>query len=167
MGLSNNRVLSVMTVLIVEIKMKHQISRVLTVGLAGIFLFCVGMLVPDIASAQSVNVMQKGKKLGNDLQQIVQSNPAGRVDVILQVEGRPSSLLNALLNRSGVRIRAKYYNFNYVALSLPTAFVSELASFPEVSYVSVDRPVQSFGHVTATTGADSISNRQNAYFLSR
>ena len=138
-----------------EKKMKNRLSKFLV--LTGIFLFCFGIVFSGKARAQSAFGAQKGQKVGTDLQQIVsRSNQSGLVDVIIQIEGKPSGQLNALLNRNGVRIRAKYYHFNYIALRLPAAFVNELSSFSEVSYVSLDRKVESFGHVSSTTGADAV-----------
>ena len=41
------------------------------------------------------------------------------------------------------------------SLSLPLEMIDELASFPEVSYVSSNEVVQTFGHVSTTTGAEA------------
>ena len=39
---------------------------------------------------------------------------------------------------------------------MPANLVETVASFPEVSYVSLDRPTQSMGHVSLTMGADAV-----------
>src|ERR687885_2659549 len=93
-----------------------------------------------------------GKKVSPDLR----GDGANLVRVILQLDGKPSGKLNALLNRNGVHVRASFNNLNAHAVELPQNVVDELASFPEVAYVSADRQTQSLGHVSLTTGADAV-----------
>src|SRR5215204_260501 len=85
----------------------------------------------------------------------LQGAPAQTAGIILQLSGRPSGRLNALLNRNGVHVRAHFNSFNSLALDLPLGVVEELASFAEARYVSTDAAVHTLGHVTATTGADA------------
>ena len=80
--------------------------------------------------------------------------------VILQLMGKPSGRLNALLNRNGVHVRAHFDSFDSLALELPLEVIEELASFPEARFVSTDAAVQSLGHVTATTGTDARNDGQ-------
>jgi len=80
--------------------------------------------------------------------------------VILQLTGKPSGRLNALLNRNGVHVRARFDSFDSLALELPLEVIEELASFPEARFVSTDAAVQSLGHVTATTGTDARNDGQ-------
>ncbi|MBD0326595.1 MAG: S8 family serine peptidase, partial [Pyrinomonadaceae bacterium] len=94
-------------------------------------------------------------KLSADLSE---RRPAGtaRLDCILQLSGKPSGRLNALLNRNGVRIRAHFNSFNSYAVELPASVIEELASFAEVSHISLNKAVESFGHVSNTSGADAV-----------
>src|SRR5215218_2624245 len=75
--------------------------------------------------------------------------------VILQLTGKPSGRLNALLNRADVHVRAQLNSFDALALELPLGVVEELASFGEVRFVSPDSEVVSTGHVVTTTGTDA------------
>src|SRR5919199_4335300 len=93
----------------------------------------------------------KGKKVSPDLKK-----NGSLVRVILQLDGKPSGQLNALLNRNGVHVRASFKNLNAHVVELPQGVVDELASFSEVVYVSADRETQSLGHVSLTTGADAV-----------
>src|SRR5215213_7094516 len=77
------------------------------------------------------------------------------VTVIVTLNGPKSGLLNAFINRAGVHQRREMKQLGMFSLSLPFGMVSELASFPEVSYVSSNEAVRSFGHVSSTTGADA------------
>jgi subtilisin family serine protease len=79
-------------------------------------------------------------------------------EVILQLRGKPSGRLNALLNRAGVHVRARHESFDTLALELPLGVVDELSSFDEVHFVSTDENVVSTGHVTTTTGAEAVRN---------
>ena len=81
--------------------------------------------------------------------------PAQTAEVILQLRGKPSGRLNALLNRAGVHVRAKHDSFETLALDLPLRMVEELASFDEVRFVSPDSDVVSTGHVVTTTGTEA------------
>src|SRR5687768_6399911 len=97
---------------------------------------------------------QGAKKVSPELQG--KNGSGARARVILQLNGKPSGQLNALLNRNGVHVRAAFRNFNAQVVELPESLVGELAAFPEVNYVSVDRETQPLGHVSYTTGSDAV-----------
>lgn len=78
------------------------------------------------------------------------------VNVILQLNDKPGGRLNSLLTRNGAHIRAHFESFNFYHVELPTSAIEELAAYPEVNYVSLDRAANSLGHLTATTGADAV-----------
>jgi subtilisin family serine protease len=75
-------------------------------------------------------------------------------EVILQLSGKPSGRLNALLNRAGVHVRAKLDRLDTLALELPLGVIEELDSLDEVHFVSPDEQVVSTGHVVTTTGTE-------------
>ena len=126
-----------------------------------------GILVCDRASAKSNNhqsdrLAPRGDKVAPDLRTKVRRSQRQRSDdgdllkVILQFNAPPSALVNTLLKRNGVRVRRHFQNLNSKAVELPANVVDQLAAFPEVQTVSLDAEVQSFGHVSLTTGADEI-----------
>ncbi|HEV2904529.1 MAG TPA: S8 family peptidase, partial [Pyrinomonadaceae bacterium] len=78
-----------------------------------------------------------------------------RVKVILQIDGRVTSRLNGFLNQRSVKV-GRFNNLNLSAVELPASLVEELAASEEVSYVSLDKEVRTFGHVSLTTGADAV-----------
>src|SRR5687767_8120412 len=80
------------------------------------------------AASRKVSPDLDGKKSGD-----------APVRVILQLDGKPSGRLNALLNRNGVHVRGSFRNFNAMAVELSASAVAELAAFDEVAYVSADR----------------------------
>ena len=77
------------------------------------------------------------------------------VTVIVTLNGPKSGLLNALMQRAGVQQRREMKRLGTFSLSLPLRMVAELASFPEISYISSNEVVHSFGHVSTTTGAEA------------
>src|ERR1043165_2503602 len=101
------------------------------------------------AAAQAV-------KLSPDLDKRRTGAATARLDCILQLNAKPSGRLNALLSRNGVHIRAHFNSFDSYAIELPASVIEELASFSEVSHISLNNAVESFGHVSSTTGADAV-----------
>src|SRR5205085_4605819 len=124
------------------------------------FSLCCSIVMSDIRVVERRAEASAGKNSGhangNKVSPDLHGKSAGLVRVILQLNDKPSGPLNALLNRNGVHVRATFSNFNAQAVELPESVVDELASFSEVTYVSVDRATQSLGHVSLTTGADAV-----------
>jgi subtilisin family serine protease len=90
----------------------------------------------------------------------------GRARVILQLDEKPTGLLNAFLNRNGIHVRANFDNLNALVVELPVSALEELASFQEVSYVSADREVTSLGgHLSVEVGAEAVRSQVNAVGL--
>src|SRR5215207_4530987 len=77
------------------------------------------------------------------------------VTVIVTLNAPKSGLLNAFTQRARVQQRREMKKLGTFSLSLPLGMVAELASFPEISYVSSNEVVHSFGHVSTTTGAEA------------
>jgi subtilisin family serine protease len=91
------------------------------------------------------------------LRQSLQRVKSGEdIKVIIQLNASPSSRLNALLQRKGIRVKGRFANFQAMALEIPSTTLDELARFPEISYISRDEEIGSSGHVTQTTGTDDI-----------
>src|SRR5215467_5283246 len=99
-----------------------------------------GMLLADVAKASPRNDAANNKgsqnqswqKLAHDLREQIQNG--GRQDtlkVILQLEGKISGQLNALLHSHGVKVKRQFSNFNALALELPANVVEALSHFPE------------------------------------
>src|SRR2546421_7578418 len=131
----------------------------LIVALSLLFALCCSIVITDnqvvMRRAEAKNSgHENGKKVSPDLQG--KSAGSSLVRVILQLNGKPTGQLNALLNRNGVHVRASFSNFNALSVELPANVVDELADFSEVAYVSADRQTQSLGHVSLTTGADAV-----------
>src|SRR2546421_4188102 len=97
----------------------------------------------------------KGDKLSADLREMMQNagSHAGRVSLIVQADDL--NKLASLLKSNGVRVDGRYAQLGAVKIEAPLAVIRKLASNGNTRYLSLDRRVQSLGHVTATTGADA------------
>jgi hypothetical protein len=106
------------------------------------------------ANARSQAAGAKALKISPQLKE--DNRTAGeQVRVVVELSGPASGQLNALLNRNGVHLRKQLQTLRSFSVDLPYGTVGELASFPEVFHVSINRKVEALGHVTATTGTDA------------
>jgi serine protease AprX len=99
-----------------------------------------------------------GEKISRDLREMMTSASAGngRVSVILQVADVDSPELTALFKRYGITISERMAGLNAVKVEATPKAIEELAANNLTNYMSPDRETVSFGHVTATTGADLV-----------
>ena len=132
-----------------------------------LFSLCVGILLAEhpaavsSAHASGGNNSERKEKFSAGLR----ASGDRRVGVVLQLKDKPSGGLNALLNRSGVHVRARLEALSAVAVELPASVLEELASFSEVEFISEDSAVASFGHLSATTGADAVRTQTKTTLL--
>src|SRR5215216_5627283 len=121
------------------------------------FLVCLGSfgINPQRVGAESPKVKtpkvkrSKSEKISPSLN----GHDGELVQIILQLNSAPTGKLKALLQRSGVRVKDEFGEFNSSVVELPPSVVSELAEFDEVEFISLDREVSLLGHVERTTGA--------------
>src|SRR5215207_6857070 len=134
-------------------KKRALFTRTLALALAAVA--CV--ITPGGHAAQSTQgAGRSDEKVSSELRGFVGRTKADTVAVVVQLSAPPSGGLNALLQRSGVRVRGHFAALDALAVELPAAVVDELTSFPEVEWVTRDREVSTAGHVTAATGADAV-----------
>src|SRR2546425_7289627 len=112
-----------------------------------------GILIAERASAAPQGGGKKASKVSSDLN----GRKGGEtVKVILQLRGKMSGQLNALLSRTDIHVKSSFKNFNAQAIEMPASTVDEIAAFDEVSYISEDRETMAMGHLSLTTGADAV-----------
>src|SRR5262249_44154894 len=100
-----------------------------------------------------------GENISSDMRELMQSaGPAGRVSAILQVSDVNDQEVRALLARHGVQVNDSMANLGAMNVELPVQAIDALMKSRSMNYISLDRQMQSFGHVTAATGADQIRN---------
>src|SRR5215212_3146421 len=109
------------------------------------------------ASKAHTSASTRGRKISSDLRELVSGAHSGDelVRIILQGREDTGGNLRSLLQRNGVKVRGHFNNLDTRVVEVPASMIDELAADPDVSYLSPDREVQSFGHVSATTGTDA------------
>ncbi len=84
------------------------------------------------------------------------------IRTIMQVRDSQSLNLNQLLKRYGVRIHRQMDNLQMLDVELPEGALRELAESDDVQFISTNRGVAAFGHLTTTTGAEAVRNQTDA-----
>ena len=98
-----------------------------------------------------------GEKISEDLRGLIDSgNAPARVKAILQVNNTNNQELRAQLAKYGVDVDAQMPQFGVLAVDIPTKAIEEIAKNNQTRHLSLDSPIQSFGHVQATTGESAM-----------
>lgn len=104
----------------------------------------------------------EGDKISPDMHELMQSASAGgTVTAILQVSDTRSSELRSLLKRHGVIVNERMAELGALKVQLPVKAIEELAASGLTNYVSPDVTLESFGHVTSTTGTDLVRSQSS------
>ena len=111
------------------------------------------------ASAQAI------EKTSADLRSLLASTSSNeRITVIIQPQGKWTSVLDLVLKNLDALTVLKFRNFNARVVMLPAKAVAQLARRSDIRYISPDRPTISSGHISTTTGADLV-RQQTTFFL--
>src|SRR5256714_1877797 len=101
----------------------------------------------------------EGEKISADMRDLIESARSnGRIKTIVQVSDVNRRELAAFLKQNGIAIDGSMKQIGAVSVELPAKAVAELAAQPFTNYISPDVQLESFGHVTATTGTTQIRN---------
>ena len=131
------------------------------VATAVLFSLCSALFISTNTSARAAasNTLPSAisSKISPDLQKLILSgNGDTRVKVIVQSTSSTTNLLGSLLNTVGGLLVSVLANLNIRILDVTVDSVEVLASDPSVSYISLDAPVRSSGHITNTTGTQQV-----------
>src|SRR5712691_9642666 len=124
----------------------------------------VGNAAADSTAARTkrkspINEEFEGEKISPDMRELMQSvGPNGRINAILQVDDVNSGEVNSMLKRYGVSIDVRMAQLGAMYVQLPAKAIEELAKRKVTNYISPNVKLESFGHVTATTGTDLVRN---------
>ncbi len=125
-----------------------------------LFSLCSALFITTNTSARAAgNTLPSAtsSKISPDLQRLILSgNGDTRVKVIVQSNSSTSNLLGSLLNTVGGLLVNVLANLNIRILDVEANSVEVLATDPSVSYISLDAPVRSSGHITNTTGTQQV-----------
>jgi serine protease AprX len=140
---------------------RFQLSFARVISWSVVFALLLFTTIPR-GQSQSLNLSQtlsntlEVVKISNDLTDLLQNSPSGRVDVIVQLDGPLSLLLKILIQAIGGQVTATFENFDTIAVNLPAISLLQLLTLPGITYVSPNRTIATTGHVSATTGADAV-----------
>jgi serine protease AprX len=104
-------------------------------------------------------------KCSADLLKIANTNGATHVKAIVQASGS-SNLLDSLLQEYGGTVLATFSQVNAKLIDISAGSAQALAYEDNVSFMSLDNDVHSFGHITTTTGAQQSRAQKNNLGLS-
>ena len=100
-----------------------------------------------------------GENISPDMRELMKSGgPNGKVNAILQVSDVNNSEIRSLLARHGVVVNESMAKLGAMKVELPVQAIEALMKSRSMNYISPDRQMQSFGHVTSTTGAEQARN---------
>jgi hypothetical protein len=106
-----------------------------------------------------------GDTISSDMRELMKSaGPNGRVTAILQVNDVDNPQVRSLLARHGVLVGNSMAMLGAMKVELPVKAIEALAKSDAMNYISPDRQMESFGHVTSTTGADQVPKRSRFHF---
>lgn len=106
-----------------------------------------------------INEEFEGEKISSDMRELMQSaGPNGRVTAILQVDDVRNPQIASLLKQQGVVITDAMAQLGTLKVQLSPKAIEALAKSGSTNYISPDVKMESFGHVTSTTGADQVRN---------
>src|SRR5580765_7808059 len=81
--------------------------------------------------------------------------PTAQIPVIVQLNDKANLSFESDVAKKSGQLRATLRQFNARVVDLPAKAVDEMASRPDVDFISLDRQNISFGHITTTTGAEA------------
>jgi len=81
--------------------------------------------------------------------------PTAQIPVIVQLNDKANPSFETDVQKKSGQLKATLRQFNARVVDLPAKVVDEIASRPDVDFISLDRQNITFGHVTTTTGADA------------
>src|ERR1041385_5161191 len=99
----------------------------------------------------------EGEKISSDMQEMIDGvGPNGRINAIVQVDDVHNAQVLAFLKRYGANIDGRMAQLGAMKVELPAKAIASLAKIDGANFISPDVKLESFGHVTATTGTDLI-----------
>ncbi|HEX8853510.1 MAG TPA: S8 family serine peptidase, partial [Pyrinomonadaceae bacterium] len=127
-------------------------------------LICSVMLTLPRAARTREYDSTRASKISPDLWAQTSNTREGneRLGLIIQAQGASSARLEEFVAREKGRVLRRFKRFQAMAVELPKTAVRALAELPEVRYISPNRKVRSFGHVSLTSGAEAVRSQVNS-----
>ena len=114
-----------------------------------------GRTIPTVIAESASNA--SGHKISSELREKVRNgHGSDLVRVIIQPAGSWDTTLDSSISNAGGNNVRQFRNFRIRAVTMSANAAANLASRNDVAYVSLNREVRSMGHLSLTTGADSV-----------
>lgn len=98
-----------------------------------------------------------GDKISPELREVIaEKSPNEKVRVILQSGDLQNPELRAFLESNNIRIRREMSNLEAMSIELPVSWLEGLAAVRQARHLSLDRQVQSLGHIEDTLGVTAV-----------
>jgi serine protease AprX len=126
---------------------------------------------PPFANGQELETQQKlnssplnsqertktaAEKFSEDIRDSNSLFQAQDLKVIVQFRSEPSAEALRILSQSEANALKRFSKLDIFSAKLPPYALAQLANLDEVEYISPERNVELFGHISATTGVDNI-----------
>ncbi|HYE73347.1 MAG TPA: S8 family serine peptidase, partial [Blastocatellia bacterium] len=95
-----------------------------------------------------------GVKVSDDLRRL--ADKTERANDLVKVIVQSKNVKEGVLKRYQAQVVERFKLLDAVVVEIPARYAVNLAERKEINYLSPDRPMRAFGHVTATTGADLV-----------
>jgi subtilisin family serine protease len=137
--------------------MKRTLLAILFVACLTVSSFAGLISQASITRAQSVpNHGQRDKASADLKEKIRRGQGSDRVRVIIQPTSEGVSTLKSKVQDSGGSDVREFQNLPFRVATMSANAALNLASRSEVSHISLDREVRVLGHLSLTTGADTV-----------
>src|SRR5437867_7452457 len=136
------------------------------VTLAMLFSLCTALAISTnspVKAASDTLIGSPTSKVSPDLRKLIEAgNGSSRVKLIVQTTPSNPGLIGGLLQVVGGTLKALLSNLNISIVDATADSANVIAADPSVTYVSLDAPVRSSGHVTTTTGAQQVRSLRSS-----
>jgi subtilisin family serine protease len=131
-----------------------------------LFSLCTAFVVTSDIRVRANQTLLSAQtlKLSPDLQRLIESGN-GNKQVKVIVQSKSTGLLGSLLQTVGGTLNSILSNLNISIVNVTASGANLLAADSNVTYVSLDAPVRSSGHVTTTTGVQQVRAQKNSATL--
>ena len=143
-------------------KTLNRIVALFLVSACAAFLFVGSVRVHADGDGYGTSAIDK---CSPDLLQIADSAGATRVKVIVQSSTTSAGLLDSLITDVGGIVLGTLGQLNIRLAEMSAGSAKALAYNTDISFMSLDNEVRSFGHVTNTTGAQQSRSQKTALGL--
>jgi len=98
-----------------------------------------------------------GDKISPDLRELINGKNADeKVSVILQSDDIKNPALLAVLDKNGVSVKNEVKSLNMLEVELPASAAQDVANARGAKHLSLNRSVDSLGHIETTTGLTAM-----------